>query len=370
MNYLGSSFTRAKLDPNPGVTNEWIQERLNSVVCRGLEDGQRATFGFIPFDKPERGNHHGMEHSKGEYTVFRFQRLRKRVPSSVLRMRIDEEIEKYRKAGTKPGKSVVYEIRELISAQLLTRAFPIPTGFPVIWNTQTGLMLLGTTSAALLDEFLTCFEKGFQGYPRLFFHSLWAIDLLSNDDRLKQRLKAQFAWENALAISEARRLGYDFLTWLWYHCESDKTILIKGKEANVKVTDKLVLVKADDRSDRVTCVTSDSMLPEAREGLRKNKLVDEARIWIGIGDDEYALTLDSSLQALKSIKLPHVIRDPEGSGLDEEGLFLERMYHIEQIQAVLDGLYGQFLSKRLLPTWERSVRDMIRELFARTEQAA
>lgn len=366
---IGSAFSRAKLNPSPNITNEWIQERLNSVLCRSLEEGQQRTFGLVPYDKPERGEHYGMEHSKGEYTVFRFMKLRRQVPSSVLRMKIREEVEKYRKAGTRPNKHVMVEIRQRMEAQLLAQAFPVPTGFPVIWNTRTGRIVLGTTSAALLDEFFTCFEKGFQGFPQMLFHVRWALDALSGDDRQKDRLKAQFEWETPFAINDSRRLGYDFLTWLWFFCESEKTLLHEGKKVALQMLERLVLVKPDDRSDRVTCITKNNMLPEAREALRQGKVVDEAHVYIGIdadnGGPEYELALDSTLRAIKSIKLPPIIRDTAGEQLAEDGLFLERMYHIEQIQAVLDELYRQFLLKRLSPTWDRSIQQMIHELFAR-----
>ncbi|MEM5786265.1 MAG: recombination-associated protein RdgC [Syntrophobacteraceae bacterium] len=367
---IGSSFTRAYI-ADPGQPAEWVRDRLEAGVFRGIEDGLDSAVGFLPFDNPDCRAFQATDHIKGEYCAFRFVKHKKRVPGSVLRMRVDEQVENFKAAsGRKPSRAELARMRENMEAVLLAQAFSMPAGCVIIWHLASGRMLIGSTGAGMVDDFLQYFEKVFQLYPQFQFHSRWALRVLI-DRKLKDRLKSQFSWNDPFAVSDARPLGYEFLTWLWYSLERQGSTvkLPDGKEAVVSIGDKLTLVAPMDRAERCLCVSRDNGLYEAREALRRGKVLDEARLWIEGDGNEYGLQLDSTLQSWKSLAIP---KTPAGDGsrLDQDGLFLSQVGHVETISGILDTLYGRFLAERLSPTWERSIVALMHEWFARTEEEA
>ena len=71
----------------------------------------------------------------------------------------------------------------------------------------------------------------------------------------------------------------------------------------------MVLVLPGDGKERVICTTQANFLHEARTALRQGKVVDETQLLFIIGENEYLLTLDSSLWALKGLKTPKQLPD-------------------------------------------------------------
>ena len=72
-------------------------------------------------------------------------------------------------------------------------------------------------------------------------------------------------------------------------------------------------------------------------------MVDEVQLLFIIGENEYLLTLDSSLWAVKGLKTPKQL--PDYGQEDPDGRFLEKMYFIEEVFSTLDALYVRFLEK-------------------------
>lgn len=365
-----STFTKAFVAADyRAMTIEWIEERLNAGVLRGIEDGQTTAKGFLPFDNPARREFAGLTHQMGEYAVFYFTKHRKVVPGSVLKMRVHEEAERRRKEGgyARLSRAQVMEIRQRVAEQLTAQTFPVPSSFPVVWNTTTGAMLIGTASGSSLDDFLAHFEKTFQLYPQYRFHSRWAMALLE-DGKLKDRLKAQFPFHEPAALQDGRSLGYEFLTWLWWFGErAPMPIEVAGKGATVQVCDRLVLVCPDRQAERTTCLSSEGGLYEARAAVRRGKALHECRLFVTIGDNEYSLVLDSSLMTLRTLTTPR----PSPVSLDSpDASFLEKMFFVEEVQAALDAVFRKFLEERISPTWERSTLTLMREWFTRTEETA
>jgi hypothetical protein len=153
-------------------------------------------------------------------------------------------------------------------------------------------------------------------------------------------------------MSDGRFLGSEFLTWLWFYIERLGGSIQAGgdKIANIHLGDRMVLVLPGDGKERVICTTQANVLHEARTALRQGKVVDEVQLLFIIGENEYLLTLDSSLWAVKGLKTPKQL--PDYGQEDPDGRFLEKMYFIEEVFSTLDALYVRFLAERLTPGWE------------------
>jgi hypothetical protein len=115
-----------------------------------------------------------------------------------------------------------------------------------------------------------------------------------------------------------------------------------------------VLVLPSDGKERVICTSQANFLHEARTALRQGKVVEEVQIFFVVGENEYLVTLDSSLWALKGLRTPKQL--PDYGQDDPDGKFLEKMYFIDEVFATLDALYMRFLEQRLTPGWETDTR--------------
>jgi len=163
------------------------------------------------------------------------------------------------------------------------------------------------------------------------------------------------------AFFEGRFLGYEFLTWLWFHSETaeGKIRLEDGREAEVHLGDRMSLSLPDDGNERVICTTRASDLHEARTALQHGKLVEEAQLFIKTGENEYFLRLDTNLWAVRGLRTPKQMKGQAEEDLD--GPFLEKMYFLEEVFACLDALYGRFLSLRLSPEWDSKTRPLLKK---------
>jgi hypothetical protein len=169
----------------------------------------------------------------------------------------------------------------------------------------------------------------------------------------KDALTAMVPVKSPTAMFEGRFLGFELLTWLWFfieQSESGGSVEIGEKTAAVHLGERVVLVLPGDGRERVVCTTQANALDEARTALRRGKVVEELQIFIMAGDNEYLLTLDSGLWAVKGLKTPKQL--PTYAEDDPDGRFLEKMFFVEEVFAVLDALYLRFLSERLGPGWE------------------
>ena len=179
----------------------------------------------------------------------------------------------------------------------------------------------------------------------------WALNMLPLTPGQKDVLGSLVSVKSPSALNDGRFLGSEFLTWLWFYIERlGGSIQAGDKIANIHLGERMVLVLPGDGKERVICTTQANFLHEARTALRQGKVVDEAQLFFIIGENEYLLTLDSSLWAVKGLKTPKQL--PDYGQEDPDGRFLEKMYFIEEVFSTLDALYMRFLAERLTPGWE------------------
>lgn len=149
-------------------------------------------------------------------------------------------------------------------------------------------------------------------------------------------------------INEKVFLGQEFLTWLWYVSEQEGALVLpEGRQVEVLLADFLVLGPAQGQEGtRVTVRGREASLAEARQGLKRGKLVDALRLGLSVDGEEFWLALRAADLGLSSLRLP-----PSAGGQEEpqgrEGLILERLYLAETAHRAVEGLFSLFLEGRL-----------------------
>jgi len=331
----------------------YTDEKLRGGAFAEPDENQTQTAGFTSWEDFFEPDFSYGSYKKGEYVAFNFRLDQRKVPSLVLKQFVRQEVQKYRdeNEGKWPARSQKLEIQERMQEYLLSRALPQPSAAEVVWNPARNWLIVGTTGTKMLDAFLEYFENHFRLFPQPLYHIHWALNALPLTPAQKDVLGSMVSPKSPTALSEGRFLGFDFLTWLWYFIEKlGGTIEAGDKVANIHLGERMVLVLPSDGKERVICTSQANFLHEARTALRQGKVVEEVQLFIVLGDNEYMLTLDSSLWALKGLKTPKQL--PDYGQEDPDGRFLEKMYFIEEVFNTLDALYLRFLADRLTPGWE------------------
>lgn len=150
-------------------------------------------------------------------------------------------------------------------------------------------------------------------------------------------------------LNEKVFLGQEFLTWLWYLSEETDTLsLPDGRMIQVQLGELLALgPRQGQEGVRVTVTGKETSLAEARQALKRDKLVDVIRLCFIIDGEEYWLSLRASDLAPRSLRLP-ASAPLEGAGKEShDGLTLERLALLENLLSALDGLLLMYLTGRL-----------------------
>jgi hypothetical protein len=157
-------------------------------------------------------------------------------------------------------------------------------------------------------------------------------------------------------LREKAFLGREFLTWLWF--KSDQTggrIEIPGKKVvEVLFLDRMTLDLSDvETPQTVTLKGEHSELREGLAALKEGKKIEEARISMRAGDNDFTMMLKGTWFSFGSFRTPPILPSGEAEGeADVEGSFLEKTYLIEEGMEIVDDLFEYFLKLRISDGWE------------------
>jgi len=181
----------------------------------------------------------------------------------------------------------------------------------------------------------------------------------------------QFAVEPAAFLDlweEKYFLGPEFLTWLWINSEINGNLLnIKQKAINGLAPEyfpsavelwfesRLTLESGEGTDKKsVTCQTPGAEWAEAHTALRQGKKLTRGRLKIRVEEKEWGLTLSADTLTPQAVKFPKTFTEGEEEEDSEVGRFMERVALLNELTAILESLYAQFLELRLSPDWEMS----------------
>jgi hypothetical protein len=234
--------------------------------------------------------------------------------------------------------------------------------FPLLWDSPSNELLVGTTSATVVDRLLTLFQKTFgQTFePLTAGRQAYLLSQLRQQTRGVDDAEGspfvpgvspgQVAWN----LDEASRdfLGNEFLLWLWFllDAESDTITLADGSQLAVMLTKTLVLECPRAQTGKET-ITSDgpTRLPEARRAIQSGKLPRKVGMILVRHDQQYELTFQGETLAISGARLPA----PEG--LEERARLEERVSQLRHLLETLDLLYDVFLKKRTSDDWSKEL---------------
>lgn len=176
-------------------------------------------------------------------------------------------------------------------------------------------------------------------------------------------------------------LGQEFLTWLWIESE------INGNLLNIKPIDspaisreafppaielwfenRLTLESGEGGEKKsVTCQTPGSEWAEAHSALRHGKKLTRGRLKVRTEEKEWALTLIADTLTPQAVKFPKTFTEGEEEDDSEIGRFMERVALLNELTAIVQALYLQFLNARLSPDWDKKELPRLNKWLAEQE---
>ncbi len=149
-------------------------------------------------------------------------------------------------------------------------------------------------------------------------------------------------------------VGQEFVIWLWFESEIfEGTLqLSDGTSCECWLESQLTLVR--DREQASLKGMAPSANAEAHEALRQGKVPTRARVRLVRNELEYGFVLTTDDLAMSSVKIPAQLKDEK-----DEQLY-ERMYLIEELEGIVDGLLADFLVLRTGQYWDGWLLPMMR----------
>ncbi|MFT3774985.1 MAG: hypothetical protein QM820_57285 [Minicystis sp.] len=149
-------------------------------------------------------------------------------------------------------------------------------------------------------------------------------------------------------------MGREFLVWLWFESEiMEGRFDVEGFGACEILLEGQIALTQEKEQSRLKGAAP-STTPEAHEALRQGKLPIQARVRVARGELDFGFIFNAETLGLSAVKIPKVISE-EG---DEQ--FYERMYLVEDLEAMLAALYAKFIALRLSTAWDGNVVPAIR----------
>lgn len=161
------SFTRFQVEgPLPEDYPEIFPEKIMQRAFRKIDEDslEERSEGWVNIMDMLDSYFPAMEYFKEPYLALSWRVDTRRVPAGALRRYADEaerDIKAREEVRYLPKKRRE-EIREHVRLMLLKRAIPSSDVYDVVWNLPEGMLLFGSTSARLCDEFRSFFLKTFE----------------------------------------------------------------------------------------------------------------------------------------------------------------------------------------------------------------
>lgn len=226
---------------------------------------------------------------------------------------------------------------------------------PIMWDGTTNDLLVGTTSASVIDRVVSLFDTTFARRLVCQIAGVAAEECggATAVEQAAPSFSEDVAWTSAL--DDRDWLGNEFILWLWHVTEnvSDTIKLDDGSEVALMLARSLTLECPRGQYGKES-FTSDgpAKLPEALRALQVGRLPRKAGLTLVRHDQPYHFAVQAETLAVSSAKLPA----PEAE--DARAKLEERVSQIRHLVETMDLLYARFISERLSPAWMTTTEAM------------
>ncbi|NQZ59511.1 MAG: recombination-associated protein RdgC [Lentisphaeraceae bacterium] len=218
------------------------------------------------------------------------------------------------------------EVKEEVEEELLKFMPPQLGGTPIVYDEQTKLLYIGSSSVTQSDSVIQLFMETLDvdAVPKT---PMVEAMLTLNTERVEMD-PLDFSGKG-FSKDEELNMGRDFLTWMWFLCEAEdgKFTVPDLGEFCIGLDGPLSLVAENmGAHESVLRKGLPTLSPEAHQALCSGKKLKSARVSFTRGDEIWTFTLDADNFIFKSLKLP------DGEAMDVVSRFEERMTFLDTFQ--------------------------------------
>lgn len=180
-----ASFSRFRVT-EPVSESLWaeIPNLLKEFAFRDIDHtADERSFGWVSFEDMLDTSWSQAAPYKGTYVVFGLRLDTRRISPAVMKkhftVALNAEKETLKERGIKyVSRDRKKEIKENVRLQLLSRSFPIPALFDVVWNTEANLVYFGSINNKVIDMFGKLFATTFNTHVELLTPHAAALHFL------------------------------------------------------------------------------------------------------------------------------------------------------------------------------------------------
>jgi hypothetical protein len=291
-----------------------------------------------------------------------------KIPSDLLRAYTQVELEGVAKGNpsghvsARQRREARANARERLEQEAKDGRYLRRKAVPVLWDSASNELFVGTTSFTAFDRLLELFQHTFDRKLEPLNAGAQAFRMAEarqqtrgvDDANPANFVPGVTPPEIAWMPEEGSRdfFGNEFLLWLWYILDavSDSIELVDKSEVVAMVARTLALECPRGQTGRES-IQSDgpTRLPEARRAIQAGKLPRKAGLTLVRHDKQYELTLHAESLAVSSAKLPA----PEGE--EERARAEERVTIFRELVETLDLLYDVFCRVRTGGDWNKEL---------------
>ncbi|MBU0993717.1 MAG: hypothetical protein KJ737_14585 [Proteobacteria bacterium] len=159
----------------------------------------------------------------------------------------------------------------------------------------------------------------------------------------------------AVSYNKFKFIGNEFLTWIWYIIENDRSKLIDHQKQpiSLEIGNHIVLENRinEDSTEIISIKGDDADLKEGILALKKGAVVIELHLFFKENEHVWKFNIKGESFHITGLKPPETGKVEEKEDID--GAILEKYYLYSKIFGIMDDLFKQFITLRVTPEWEK-----------------
>ena len=244
---------------------------------------------------------------KGQYMAFALRIDTRRIPPALLDKEVSVALKAEETLLQEQGRKFVsrerkQELKEQVKLRLMRHTMPTPKQIGIIWDTLNNTVFALTTN----DKEL--------GYIKDLFYRSFHVELLEPEMNFDTAPPSEF------------------LAWFWFNSEVKSGFIDDG--VIITTTEKMVL-----SSLGAGQVSTDGAAEEAKLALRLGKTLTSLGVSMDDSNVVGKAQLSGRINQMNSVKLAPYDRQRDE---EEDAFFLDRVFCLERMFAMLNGAYLRF----------------------------
>ena len=317
---------------------------------------EETSFGWVTPEDPSGGSFLFEDLDGGPATWLRLRHDVKKLPAEQVRMHLAAAKRAKGRALTARERR---ELKDDLAEKLLPRILPTTRNIDALLFAEKRLLLVFSSSKSALDAVGETLRGSFGEVLQSRLTAGTLAGAVHGPDVVAKLQPTRFpggGMRQMVIESDADFLGQEFLTWLWWRCETAAggTFTLRGERTvGIAFDSMLQFAAPEDETETTLRHGLPSRSDEARAALRHGRLLAKAQLLVAEGARQWTVAIAGASLAL-SARLPE---DADECECDADRT-ADRAANWLALHEIVDGLFRQFLAVRVGAGWREESQAM------------